>query len=288
MKETIGFIGQGFIGKHMADDFVARDYDVVRYALEPAYVDNRAAIADCEIVFVAVPTPTTPAGFDDHMLRDALDVPALGSIVVIKSTVAPGTTKVLQQDFPELTLLHAPEFLREKSAAADTAKPERTIIGLPEQSSQHTAAAATVLAVLPKAPYELVCDSTEAELIKYGGNSFLALKVVFMNLLYNLAAANEVSYDTIAAAMVADPRIGNSHMQVLDSSGHPGAPVGRGAGGHCFPKDMEVLQRVYAAACPEDAMGVDLLRQIIATNNQLLRDSGKDLDLLESIYGTHD
>jgi len=281
----IGFIGQGFIGKHMADDFEERGHNVVRYALEPEYVGNRAAIADCNIVFVAVPTPTTPDGFDDSILRDALTIPAAGSTVVIKSTIVPGRTKQLQNDFPELVLLHSPEFLREKHAAEDTRQPTRTIVGLPIADDVHTQAAETVLDVLPPSPYRLVCDATEAELIKYGGNCFLAMKVVYMNMLYDVATAHGVRYERIADAMAADPRIGSSHMQVLDSSGHQGARVGRGAGGHCFPKDWAALRAAYATMLPDDTLGQAVFAAIEAKNVALLRASHKDLDLLAGIYG---
>lgn len=284
-EATIGFIGQGFIGKHMADDIEERGFAVVRYALEEPYVGNRGAIADCEVVFVAVPTPTTPEGFDDTVLREALAVPADGTIVVIKSTILPGKTKELQAAFPGLTLLHSPEFLREKHAAEDTRAPERTIVGLPEESERHQAAAERVLTVLPQSPHRLICTSDEAELIKYGGNGFLALKVVYMNLLYDLAEAHEASYDVIAGAMAADSRIGTSHMQVLDSSGHQGARVGRGAGGHCFPKDWAALREVYEQVLSEDTSGVAVLKAVEAKNVSLLRGTQKDLDLLQGIYG---
>ena len=281
----IGFIGQGFIGKHMADDFVARGHAVVRYALEEPYVGNRAAIADCALVFVAVPTPTTPAGFDDSILRDVLTVPAKGSTVVIKSTVTPGHTKRLQVDHPDLVVLHSPEFLREKQAAEDTAQPTRTIVGMPTDDAVHRAAAALVLQVLPPSPHQLVCDSTEAELIKYGGNCFLALKVVYMNMLYDIADAHNCNYEVVAGAMAADPRIGRSHMQVLDSSGHIGAQVGRGAGGHCFPKDLAAFSAAYVRDVPTDTVGQALWQQVIDKNNTLLRASNKDRDLLAGIYG---
>jgi UDP-glucose 6-dehydrogenase len=106
-----------------------------------------------------------------------------------------------------------------------------------------------------------------------------------MNMLYDLAAATGADYSVVAAAMAADPRIGSSHLQVLDSSGHPGAVVGRGAGGHCFPKDWAALRAVYESQCASDAAGAALLRAVEAKNNALLRDSHKDLDLLYGIYG---
>ncbi len=59
-NKKIGFIGQGWIGKNYADDFEKRGFEVVRYAQEEPYIKNKEAIADCDIVFIAVPTPSTP------------------------------------------------------------------------------------------------------------------------------------------------------------------------------------------------------------------------------------
>lgn len=281
----IGFIGQGFIGKHMADDFVERGHAVVRYALEEPYVHNKDAIAECDIVFIAVPTPTTPEGFNCDALQAVLPLVGKGKIAVIKSTVLPGTTRQLQIEFPDITLLHAPEFLREKHAADDTRNPERNIVGMPHDDEVYRDAARRVLAVLPEAPHEVLCRAAEAELIKYGGNTFLAMKVVYMNLLYDLAEQLDVDYEVVASTMSADSRIGDSHMRVIDRSGHPGSMPGRGAGGHCFPKDLAALREAYERTCHSDAPGVALLRALEEKNNRLLRNSEKDLDLLRDIYG---
>ena len=66
-KIKIGFIGQGYVGKNYADDFERRGYKVVRYALEEPYRKNKEQIRDCDLVFIAVPTPTTPKGFDESI-----------------------------------------------------------------------------------------------------------------------------------------------------------------------------------------------------------------------------
>lgn len=269
----------------MADDFAERGYDVVRYALEAQFADNREAIANCDLVFIAVPTPTTPEGFDSRALEAVLPLVGVGKVAVIKSTVLPGTTKLLQENFPDIIVLHSPEFLREKHAFEDTRRPTRTIVGIPERGKRYEEAAASVMAVLPPSPYTLICNSPEAELIKYGGNTFLTMKVIYMNLIHDLAQAYGAEYARIAEGMAADPRIGASHMNVVDSSGHTGAIAGRGAGGHCFPKDLAALREVYENTVTEDKAGLDLLRALESKNNQLLRTTGKDLDLLEGIYG---
>ncbi len=69
VKLKIGFIGQGWIGKNYADDFENRDYDIVRYSLDPAHIGNKDKIKDCDMVIIAVPTPTTKTGCDYSLLE---------------------------------------------------------------------------------------------------------------------------------------------------------------------------------------------------------------------------
>ncbi len=88
-KPRIGCIGQGWIGKQYADDFEHRGFEVIRYALEEAYKDNKDKIAECDIVFIAVPTPTTTAGFDDSIVRGVLPLVGIGKIAVIKINTSP-------------------------------------------------------------------------------------------------------------------------------------------------------------------------------------------------------
>ena len=88
----IGFIGQGWIGKNLADHFDRRGFEITRYAKEPEFESNKDAIAECDVVFIAVPTPSTPTGFDDRILRSVLPLVGKGKTAVIKSTILPGTT----------------------------------------------------------------------------------------------------------------------------------------------------------------------------------------------------
>lgn len=284
ITQKIGFIGQGWIGKHYADDFEARGYEVVRYGLESAYAGNKDAIGECGIVFIAVPTPTTPERADTSIVEAVLPLVAPGAIAVIKSTIPPGTTVRLQDLFTDRVVLHAPEFLREAHAARDAAHPDRNLIGIPITSSEYHTHAESVLNVLPTAPYTRILSSTEAELVKYAGNVFLALKVVYANLLFDVTTANGADYTLVADALGADPRIGPSHLSVMSQSGH-GGPAGRGAGGHCFIKDLEAFRRAYAEKVG-DTEGNALLAAVVRKNAALLTASGKDLDLLAQVYGS--
>jgi UDPglucose 6-dehydrogenase len=284
LKPKIGFIGQGWLGKNYADDFERRGFEVVRYAKEEPYTGNAEKIKECDIVFVAVPTPTTPEGFDGSIIPKVLPLVGEGKIAVIRSTLKPGFTKEMHHRFPGIFVFHAPEFLAEKTAADDAANPKRNIVGIPEDTPEYREKAKQVLSVLPKSPYESVMGSTEAELVKYAGNSFLMWKVIFANVMYDIAQKMGADYEAVREAMGADPRIGPSHLKVIDESGHPGSVKGRGAGGHCFIKDFAVLADVYADTVG-DAEGVQLMRAFEEKNNKLLKDSGKDLDLLSDTYG---
>ncbi len=285
-KPLIGFVGQGFIGKNYADDFEKRGFTVTRYAMEEPYRQNKEKIKACDIVFIAVPTPTTTDGYDYSIIEKVLPLIGKGKIAVIKSTMLPGTTEELQKLFPDIFVFHSPEFLREKTASYDAAHPDRNIIGVPVENSKTRDAAKKVLSVLPKAPFEAVLSSAEAELVKYGGNDFFYVKVVYINMLYDVAKKLGCRWQQVRDAMMADPRIGPSHMDPVHKSGHltDTDEGGRGAGGHCFIKDFAAFTLLYEKLVG-DKTGIDVLHAFVEKNNELLRASGKDLDLLEGVYG---
>lgn len=276
MGTTIGFIGQGWIGRHMADDFENRGYETVRYALEKPYVNNKAKLTECGIVFIAVPTPTIEKKFDYSPVISALSSLKAGTTAVIKSTILPGTTQKLQEQFPNLFVMHSPEFLRERTAAEDTAHPERNIVGIPNDTPEFRAKAEAVMAVLPDAPHSAIMSSNSAECIKYIGNTFLYTKIIFMNIAHDFAEAAGADWDMVREMVGNDSRIGHSHTQPVHESG-------RGAGGHCFIKDFEAFTEYCADFVDQDSFAVlDALR---TKNNQLLLSTKKDLDLLAGVYG---
>jgi len=283
-KPTVGFIGQGFIGKNYADELEGRGYTVVRFALEEPYRQNKHKIKNCDIVFIAVPTPTTPKGFSDTIVREAVSLVGEGKVAVIKSTMLPGMTMEIQKQFPKQVVMHSPEFLREATAAYDAGHPDRNIIGICTDTPEVRALAQKVISILTPAPFELVCSAIEAEFIKYAGNNWLYIKVVYVNMLYDFVRKMGGNYDAVRDAIAADPRIGRSHLDPIHQSGH-GGPVGRGAGGHCFIKDFAAFRSMYENVFPEDAAGIEALKGLERKNITLLRDTNKDLDLLEGVYG---
>lgn len=276
-KPLIGFIGQGFIGKNYADDFSARGYSVVRYSLEEPHINNKEKIAECDIVFIAVNANTTPRGFDDSNIRSGLSIVGDGKIAVIKSTLLPGLTKTIQKDFPLITVLFSPEFLSEATAVHDAKNPFSNIVGIPVDDEIHREAASKVHEVLPKAPFVLTCDSDEAEIIKYTHNISGYTQIITFNLAYDLAHSLGHNWDNIGKALIADPLISNRYS-------NPVHKTGRGAGGHCFIKDFSAFANAYEKLVG-DIEGIKALRAFEEKNIKLLKDSKKDTDLLEGVYG---
>lgn len=276
-KIKIGFIGQGWIGKNYADNFERRDFFVVRYSLEKEYADNKEKIKACDVVFIAVPTMTTPAGFDGQIVRETVKLVGFGKIAVIKSTLLPGATEAIQKENPNIFILHSPEFLTRSTANLDVEEPPRNIIGLPKNNNDYKRAAKLILKLVPKAPYNLICSAREAEMIKYIRNCQGYFRVIFANLAHDLAKAVGADWQKIEQAMAADPINGGYYYKPIHDNG-------RGAGGPCYIKDFAAFSKLYREKVGDD-LGNKVLESLQNKNISLLIESKKDLDLLKGVCG---
>lgn len=245
-KLKIGIIGVGMVGTPLKRYFeesggYRRGDDLFLYDIDPkkGYFDD---INNADVIFISVPTPRAHDGSANLSAVDsALNSIKGEKIVVIKSTVPPGTTEGYQKKFPEKKFLFNPEFLTEKKAWEDFTKPDRQIVGFTGQSID---SAHAVLSLLPKAPFmspwgintyrPVKITATEAEMIKYGGNIYFSRKINFANVFSMLSEKLGADYENIRIGMAADFRIGDSHLDV----NHGGY---RGFGGYCFPKDLDAF-----------------------------------------------
>ncbi|MCA1683053.1 MAG: nucleotide sugar dehydrogenase [Actinobacteria bacterium] len=210
---------------------------------------------------VAVGTAAGRNGRPDlSHIRDAVAEVAVhadpGSIVVIKSTVPPGTTAQLQA-LPvcrkrRMRLVSCPEFLREGTALDDFRRPARVVVG-----GEDADACARVAALFGdgEAP-ALISDSASAELIKYTSNAFLAMKISFINEIANLCEMVGADVLTVAEGTGADPRIGRDFLD-----------AGLGFGGSCLPKDIRALDNLAGHHGQSFAM----LRAAMEVNSQQKR-----------------
>lgn len=265
MKYTVGIMGTGMVGGALKGYFTS--VGVTPYTYDKG--KNEGSVADvnkAEVVFICVPTPYDDAagGFDLSFVREALGAIEGEKIVVLKSTIVPGTTAALQKEYPHLKMLYNPEFLTEMTADQDMRFPDRQIVGTTEQSFT---VAADILAMLPLAPFERVVTSTEAEMTKYFGNTWFSTKVVFANQMYDLCEKVGVEYDAVKECVAADKRIGRTHLEIF----HKGY---RGYGGKCLPKDTRALIQLGDRVGSE----MTLLKEVERINNELVKQSGLEKD----------
>lgn len=274
----IGFIGQGFVGSNIANDFENRGYEVIRYALEPEYLGNKDAIQSCDVVFIAVPTPTTPQGFDYSIVESTLALVGEGKIVIIKSTLLPGTTKKLQEQNPNLVIFFSPEFLSEATAAHDASNPMFNIIGMASTSAGHRTVAEMIIGILPKSEHSFIVTSDSAELFKYTHNVHGYIRVVFANLMYDTAQVLNVEWSQVERIMNIDPMMSPYYNSPVHQSG-------RGAGGNCFIKDMSAFLRLFSELRHDDTLGIEVFRALEKKNLELLSQTNKNQDLVKGVYG---
>lgn len=196
------------------------------------------------VVFVCVPTPMNKDGSCNtkivegvvaELAKAARKLNRTDIIVVIKSTVPPGTTTMLNGRHPEITICFNPEFLRERSAIQDFKEQINVLFGGPKTAT-------TVGKELFKIafPYCFINETSAevAEFVKYTVNSFLATKVAYANELKQICDKMNVDYNKVVEYATYDTRLGDSHWSV------PGPDGQLGFGGKCFPKDLNALMHL--------------------------------------------
>lgn len=252
---NIGIIGKGFVGSAVQHGFspnVGCDAEVRVYDKDPSKSLHSLdeTINKSDFVFVSVPTPSNKNGSVDlTILESALsDIANIctnqETIILIRSTIIPGTTRSLQSKFNNLKLVFNPEFLTERSAKFDFINQSRFICGGEKTNTEKVVELfkwrfGNSVAIL-ETNYE------SAELIKYMANTFFATKISFLNDMKLLSDKSNANWEDVIEGFVRDGRIGHSHLNV---PGHDGK---YGFGGSCFPKDIQAI--IHFA----DTLGVDM------------------------------
>ena len=270
----IGIIGVGMVGTPLArwlfeikgyqrgKDLFCFDKNIKKYS------DN---ISSAKIIFICVPTPSNEDGSCDISIVESVISQFAGSekIVVLKSTVPPGTCEMLSRKYKINFFLFNPEYLTEASALEDFSWPDRQIVAPVNKESEEFCT--LLLDLLPSAAFEFCkASSTEAEMAKYGGNVFGAIKVAFANIWADFCEVLGVDYENVRKIISNDCRIGHSWMDVWHGAY-------RGFGGFCFPKDLKALI-AFAKILSEksDGDGMEILKQ-----KRLLQ---KGINVLEAIW----
>ncbi|WP_425105625.1 UDP-glucose dehydrogenase family protein [Ancylobacter sp.] len=227
------------------DDLVARNVAGGRLHFT---TDLAAAVADAEVVFIAVGTPSRRGdGHADlsyvHAAAREIARAAKGfTVVVTKSTVPVGTgadlEAIIREEVPEadIAVVSNPEFLREGAAIEDFKRPDRIVVGTDDSRAREVMAALYRPLSLNAAPL-LFTERANAELIKYASNAFLAMKITFINEMADLCEKVGGDVQEVARGIGLDRRIGSKFLH-----------AGPGYGGSCFPKDTLALARTAQEA----------------------------------------
>nr|WP_142102478.1 UDP-glucose/GDP-mannose dehydrogenase family protein [Pseudonocardia cypriaca] len=226
-----------------------------RTALEELRRDG----AQCEVLFVCVPTPMGIGGIADLSAVEAVidevrEVLPAGAIVVNKSTVPVGTGERTAEliDRPDIAVVSNPEFLREGSGVYDFLHPDRIIVGSNAQDAAERVAALYARLGAPT----VLTDLASAEMIKYAANCFLATKLSYVNAIAELCERLGADVADVTEGLGYDKRIGQSYLS-----------PGPGWGGSCLPKDTAALLQL------SDSVDFEfrLLRAAIETNTRQSR-----------------
>jgi UDPglucose 6-dehydrogenase len=203
-----------------------------------AYIGE--AVAASKVIFIAVPTPPQPDGsvdlsFVEGVAREIASHIKEYRVVVDKSTVPVKTGEKVAQTIgrynpgADIDVVSNPEFLREGSAVEDLMKPDRIVVGV---SSDRAISVMREIYEPFNAPI-MFTDLNSAELIKHAANSFLALKISYINAVAAICEASGANVERVADGMGADKRIGRAFLN-----------AGVGYGGSCFPKDISAFIRI--------------------------------------------
>ena len=225
--------------------------------------DLASAVKDAEAVFIAVGTPSRRGdGHADltYVFQAAEDIARHAdgyTVVVTKSTVPVGTGREVMKRIKavnpdaDIDIASNPEFLREGSAIEDFMRPDRVVIGTDSEKAGEAISALYRPLYLRDTPI-MVTTLETAELIKYAANTFLAMKITFINEFADLCEKVGADVQGVAKGIGLDGRIGSKFLH-----------AGPGYGGSCFPKDTEALVR----SARDAGAPISIVEQVIEVND---------------------
>lgn len=196
------------------------------------YAENKAAVNECDVVFICVPTPMRSDHVCDTSIVEEAVAWVKAPLLIIRSTVAPGTTDRLRQKYNK-RIVFQPEYLGETTAHVFGNMAERNFVVLGGTTEDTSRAADFYKNYYNSYVQFYFCDATTAEVAKYMENAFYAVKVTFVNEFYDIAKAHGVDFNLLREVWLADTRISRDHTFVY--------PDARGFSGKCLPKDCNAI-----------------------------------------------
>ncbi len=232
----IGIVGYGIVGQAVEYGFSNQEIHIYDKYKKSESLDQ--VVKKSDYIFICLPTPIKKdeSSIDLNIVNTSVaKIAKLASgtdkIVIIKSTVIPGTTSGFIKRYPKVQFCFNPEFTTERSFLQDFINTDRVIIGT-ENDFISRRVASIYQSIMPSTPI-FQTDPTTAEMVKYMANCFLATKVIFANEMYEICQKLDLKYEEVKNMVVADKRIYDSHLEITSL---------KGFGGKCFPKDLLALR----------------------------------------------
>lgn len=241
MKQHLGIIGYGIVGQALSYGFsqpnIKDQYEIRYYDKYKETQSLEKVVKNSEFIFICLPTPMKDdeSGIDLSIIEESIAqitkfTDGTDKIIVIKSTVAPGTTASLEKKYPKTNFAFNPEFLTEANYLEDFINADRNIVG----ANNDLTSRRVVALYRQRFPHTKIfqTDTTTAEMVKYMANAYLSTKVIFANEMYEICQALGIKYEEVKNMVTGDHRIFDSHLDITTA---------RGFGGKCFPKDIVAL-----------------------------------------------
>ena len=255
----IGIVGLGIVGSAVKYGLERLGHQISSHDIKDA--TSLSDVVETEIVYLCLPTPQSDSGHCDtsiieSVVEELVNTQNYRGIIAVKSTVSPGTTERLISRFPDTSICHVPEFLRERAAVVDfTDNHDVCIVGT---DSDHVFE--TVKMSHGHYPKQFVKMSpTEAEISKYFNNVYNAMLITFANAFYEVCKCSGADYSVVKNAMVRRDHIFDKYLDCNENL--------RGFGGMCLPKDTSAM----TAFVSDNGLPVDLFRAIVDDNERYER-----------------
>lgn len=257
----IGIVGFGVVGKAMSEMFRGA---VVYDPLKPEISCTRNDLNTCDVAFVCVPTNMLPDGSCDTSIIEEVMLWLDTSLIVIRSTIAPGTTDSLKERYPEKRIVFQPEYVGETTAHPLADESARTFLIFGGDLEDCDLAVRVYQRVYNARVHIRIMRPIEAEVVKYMENSFIGAKVVFMNEFARIAKAFGANVNVVREGFLDDPRMSRDFTFVYEDK--------PGFDGKCLPKDLNAIVQASMRA------GYDpqFIRAILANNDRIRCQPGSD------------
>jgi UDPglucose 6-dehydrogenase len=258
-ESEIAIIGHGYVGKAM-DDMLSRNHPIAIFDPKESISFPHDGFRDSQLAIVCVPTDSRENGSCDTSTVEEVVSKIMSPLILIKSTVSPGTTERLKENTGK-RICFSPEYIGESDyynpywpTASDV---PFFIVGGDRPDTEEIISIFEITLGPTKRYYQ--CTATEAEMMKYMENAFFACKVTFVNEFYEICNAFGVSWNAVREGWLLDDRINRMHTSVFRTR--------RGFSGKCLPKDLQAIVQ----ACECKGYTPELLISLLERNKDFLR-----------------